>query len=92
MEFTPSKKLLNERKQKTKQTKISNLFFTPKKATKVHERKKPFKCDLCSAEFTNEIILIDHVSTEHEGKKQTKISSLFFTSKKATVHERKKAI
>ena len=56
MEFTPS----------------IYLFFTPKKATKVHERKKPFKCDLCSAGFTDEIILTDHVSTEHEGKKQNK--------------------
>ena len=72
-----------------KQTKISSLFFTPKKAT-VHERKKLFECDVCSAEFTDETSLNDNCSKEHEGKKQTKSSS-FFTPKNATnVHETKK--
>ena len=54
MEFTPSK---------------VTYFSFLKKATKVHERKKPFKCDLCSAEFTDEINLTDHVSTKHERKR-----------------------
>jgi len=67
----------------------ANLFFTPKKAT-VHESKKLFECDVCSAEFADETSLNDHCSKEHEEKKQTTISS-FFTPKNATnVHETKK--
>ena len=55
------------------------------------KEKKLFECDVCSAEFTDETSLSDHFSKEHEGKKQTKISSSFFTPKNAkNVHETKK--
>ena len=54
--------------ERKKQTKISSLFFTPKKAA-VHERKKLFECNVCSAEFTDETSLSDHFSKEHERKK-----------------------
>ena len=38
----------------------------------VHERKKPFKCDLCNAEFTSKQRMKGHIATIHEGEKQFK--------------------
>ncbi len=36
----------------------------------IQERKKPFKCDVCSTSFDRKGHLNLHVATVHEGKKQ----------------------
>ena len=38
----------------------------------IHEGNKPFKCDICDAEFGHKHHLNTHVVTVHEGKKQWK--------------------
>ena len=31
-------------------------------ARKSHEKKRPFECDICNAEFTENTLFIDHIS------------------------------
>ena len=38
----------------------------------VHEGKKPFKCNICDASFTQKGEIIGHFATVHEGKKALK--------------------
>ena len=38
----------------------------------VHEGKKQFQCDICSANFGEKGSLNKHVATVHEGKKEFK--------------------
>ena len=62
------------------------------------ERKKPFKCEICNAEFTSKHGMKGHIATIHEGKKLFKcdICNASFGKKGnlnkhvATVHEGKK--
>ena len=35
----------------------------------VHERKKPFKCNICDTTFTQKGVMKQHVVSVHEGKK-----------------------
>ena len=37
--------------------------------TTIHEGRKPFKCDICNAEFTSRQDMKGHITTIHEGKK-----------------------
>ena len=38
----------------------------------VHEGKKPFKCDICDANFTQKPNLKQHIESDNEGKKPFK--------------------
>ena len=64
----------------------------------VHENKKPFKCNICDANFARKPYLKGHIASVHEGKKPYKcnICDTSFTRKEnlnrhiALVHEGKK--
>ena len=40
-----------------------------KHVSTIHEKKKPFKCELCNKDFTQLAHMKGHVSSVHEGKK-----------------------
>ena len=40
--------------------------------TEVHEKKRPFKCDICNMEFTRKFHLKNHIRCVHEKKKLIK--------------------
>ena len=33
----------------------------------VHEKKKPYKCDICDANFTEKQGMVSHIQSVHEG-------------------------
>ena len=51
----------------------------------VHERKKPFKCDICDYSFSLKNTMKRHVMTVHGGKKPSQKGSM--KTHVASVHE-----
>ena len=45
------------------------MFFKASVVAKVHEGKKPFKCDNCDANFSEKSKLKNNVTSVHEGNK-----------------------
>ena len=46
----------------------------------VHEKKKPYQCDICCAHFCSKGVLNTHITSVHEGKKPFKCSSCNFST------------
>ena len=60
----------NQRKKEKRKNESINTPLQP--VEQVHEKTKPFKCDICDLSFLRKLSLTEHVSLVHENKKSFK--------------------
>ena len=60
--------------------KLSTKYMMNRHVASVHERKKPFKCEICDFSASQKSVKDLHVAAVHEGKKPFKCENCDYRS------------